>query len=202
METLDYDHNIHNAAQSDADRNLAVRFFTMPLKNETKSETEGRPIFDDTEMIEIRVRGDRNNVVSRPIRPDDSRRFRDAYRAYKDNAATPESGTPLKEWPLATASMVEELKYFGFTTVEHVANASDTACGNMAGLRSLKDKAAAYVELAKGNAPLEKLQNQLDEQKSTNEALQAQLVEMNRKLAELSQGAAPAVKAKVAPAAP
>lgn len=205
METLDHDYTLH-AGSGKADEALAVKFYIAPIRNSFKSEEAGRPIYEDTEMIEIRVRGDRNNVVQRPVREEDKRRFRDQFRAYKDESFVLSEGTPLKEWPSASASMVEELKYLGFQTVEHVAEASDTACGRMPGLLSLKQKAAAYLELAKGGAPLEKMQSELDNVKSENAALQAQLADMNRRITEMqAQGAVQKgepVTAKKAPVAP
>jgi len=187
------------AAQQDA--NLAVRFYTAPIQNQAKSVDEGRPIFDDTEMVEIRVRGDRNNIVQRPVREDDKRRFRDAYKSYTEGSAQLASGTPLAQWPIMSDSMVEELKYLGFYTVEQVSTASDAVCGKVPGLLTMKQKASAFLELAKGTAPLEKLQEELKETKSTNEALQAQIVELGRRLAAQeakapAQEAAPAAVAK------
>lgn len=199
MDGLDFDDSqFVNPQTAQQDANLAVRFYTAPIQNQAKSVDEGRPIFDDTEMVEIRVRGDRNNIVQRPVREEDKRRFRDAYKAYTEGSAQLASGTPLAQWPIMSDSMVEELKYMGFYTVEQVSTASDSVCGKVPGLTSMKQKAAAFLELAKGAAPLEKLQEELNATKSTNEALQAQIVELGRRLAEQEkQAAAPA-----APAAP
>lgn len=183
------------AAQQDA--NLAVRFYTAPIQNQAKSVEQGRPIYDDTEMVEIRVRGDRNNIVQRPVREEDKRRFREAYKVYTEGSSALSSGTPLSQWPIMSDSMVEELKYLGFYTVEQVSNASDTVCGKVPGLLTMKQKAAAFLELAKGAAPLERLQTELDEAKSINETLQAQIAELGRRLAaQEAKTTAPAAAAK------
>lgn len=185
MQELDYDHTVHmNEASREADKALAVRFFTGPIQNDARSIEEGRPIFDDVVQVEIRVRGDRNNVVIRPVRPEDKRRFRDAWRAFEDNATQRESGTPLGEWPIMTASMAKELEFLGFFTVEQLAQANDTIISRMAGLTTMREKARAYLELAKGAAPIEKFQAELEEERAKRAALENQVAELARLLKE------------------
>lgn len=198
METLDYDHTLHTQ-NPDADKNLAVRFYMHPLKDEEKSLEAGRPIFKDTELVEIRVRGDRNSVVVHPVSDADKQRFPHQYRAFKEGQAEITQGTPLKEWPIASASMVEELKYLGFLTVENVAAASDSACDKVPGLRQLKKRAAAYIEIAAGNSPVEKLQAEIEFEKNARQAAEAQVTDLARRLEALEQAqTAPVATAKPA----
>lgn len=194
-EELDFD---HNPQQGKEDANLAVRFYTMPLKSETRSIAEGRPIYVDTDMIEIRVRGDRNNVVQRPVRPEDTKRFRDAYRAFKEDSTPGVVGTLLTEWPIMSSSMAEELKYLGFQTVEQLSTADDAACGKVPGLTTMKQKALAFLELAQGSAPLEKLHAELQAANSKNETLLAQVTDLAARLTamEAGKGAQPAAPRK------
>lgn len=190
METLDFDHEVYNAQAAEADRNLAVRFYTLPMKDESASANEGRPIYRDVTHVEIRVRGSRNDIVVKPVNEEVKRRFRDAWRAYEQGEKMMDSGTPLAEWASMSKSMVEEMKHFGFFTVEHIANARDDVVSKFPGLRNLQNKAKNFLELAKGNAPLEALQKTVDETKSENEALKAQLADMGRRMAamEAKQG--------------
>lgn len=187
LETLDFDHNVFNQSQRDSDAALAVRFYTMPIQNDVQTVEQGRPIFDDTEMVEIRVRGDRNNVVQRPVREDDKRRFRDAYRDYKDGIAKMESGTPLREWPSMSASMVEELKYLGFFTVEQLAQANDAACSRVPGLTTMKQRAQAFIEFSKGTAPLDKMSKELQDMKARAEAAESSAQDMARRMDQMQQ---------------
>lgn len=186
MDTLEYNHNDFNAQQAEQDRALLVRFSTAPLKNDEKSLEEGRPIFDDTEMIEIRVRGTKDNVVVRPVRVDDKQRFREAYRAYQEGTKALSSGTPLAQWPVMSTSQVEEMRYLGFLTVEQIAEANDGVVANISGLQGLKNKAKAFIEFSKGAAPLEQLQKEVSEAKNVNETLARQLAETQAALAALS----------------
>lgn len=190
METLDYDHNMFdpvNMAASKADENLAVRFYIAPVQDMEETAKQGRPIFRDTKMVEIRVRGDRNNIVVRPVREEDKRRFAGPWKAFESQEALVVDGTPLREWPMMSTSMVEELKYMGFYTVEHLANASDTVVGKFAGLGIWKQKAKAFLELAAGGAPVSKLQKENEDLRSTNEMLKRQLDELSAKVATLAE---------------
>lgn len=190
METLDFDHNIFSQQNREADRNLAVRFYSMPIKNEDKSRDAGRPIYDDTMCIEIRVRGDRNNIIQRPVREEDKRRFPDVWRAHEQGKELLNNGTPLTEWPIMSASTVEELKHFGFYTVEQLATANDTILGRMPGLGNLKQRAKLFLELAEGAAPLEKLQKKVEDTESDNEALRRQVADLGARLAAMEKAKA------------
>lgn len=93
-----------------------------------------------------------------------------------------------------SASMVEELKYFGFFTVEQVAEASDSVCGKIPGLTSMKNRAKVFLEFAKGAAPTEKLQsevealtNALEVERRNGSQLQAAFQELERKFNSLNE---------------
>ena len=198
METLEYNHNDFNAQQAEQDRALLVKFYTAPLKNEEKSLTEGRPIFDDVDMIEIRVRGTKDNIVQRPVRPDDKQRFRDAWRTHQDGEKAVQSGTPLSQWPVMSTSQVEEMKYLGFVTVEQIAEANDGVVAGIPGLQTLKNKAKAFIEFSKGAAPLEKMQADLAARDNELETLRRQLAENQAALAKLTARIDAEDKAKTA----
>lgn len=177
METYEFDHNLFSV-QGAGDEKLFVQFHTAALKNEARSAEEGRPIFDETVFVKIFTPGDRNNIIDRPATEIDKRRFAKQFAQFEGNKEQV-TGTPLAEWPIMSRSMAEELKYFGFQTVEQLAQASDQALSRMAGLSSFKAKAIAYLELAAGSTkPIEKLTSDLEQVKAEN----AQLAEAVRAL--------------------
>lgn len=189
LQELDHDYAVHDARQEESDKSLAVRFHLMPMKNEEASVEAGRPIYKDVEFIDIRVRGDRNNLVSRPVRDDDRARFRSVYQNFVNGNREVVTGTPLSQWPMMSASQVEELKYFGFSTVEELAKAGDNVVAKMMGLQGLKNKAIAYLELAAGGAPLEKMQAQLTDLANKLETAERTAAEQAKTIAELSKTA-------------
>lgn len=196
-EVIDWDHNVYTSQE--ADKNLHVKFFLHPKQDDVKSADAGRPIFDELEFVEIRVRGDRINMVSRPAHDGDRQRFAGTYAAFKAGNAEQHSGTMLSAWPPMTRAMVEELKYFGFYTVEQLAQASDSVCSKFAGLTTWKQKAAAFLAMSAGSsAPLEKLTAKLGELSNEKEVADRNMKEMADTIKELQNQLA---KMNSAPAA-
>ncbi len=192
METLDYDHTLHQT--DEGDKKLHAVFYMHFLQNPTKSQAEGRPIFDDVVFVKIFVPGDRTNIIDRPERPDDKFRFATQYARFKAGQDQRATGTPIEEWPIVTRGMAEELKFAGFSTVEQIAGASDTATQKMMGFQDLKSKAKAYLEVAKGNsAPIEDLTAKLNEVLAQNKIMQETIATLNAKV-EAQAVAAPAKK--------
>src|SRR5687767_12230241 len=83
---------------------LFVRFGLHPKKDEEASRTAGRPIFTDTEYVEIMVPGDKQNIIHRPVTSEDRRRFARQYDAWLTGKGEQLVGTPLAEWPGVTRS--------------------------------------------------------------------------------------------------
>jgi hypothetical protein len=174
------DHNRYRG-----DESLYVKFFVAPVHNKVKSLEEGRPIFEDREMIMIAVPGDKSNIIEREVRDQDKQRFARQYRAWKEqHQAEFIEGTPLDRWAQISPSQVEELKHFHVRTVEQLAAMPDSTSQKFMGIQALKAKANQYLELSQEEAPVAKLQAELEERdnrisqlEETVEALQAKLEE-------------------------
>lgn len=185
IEELDYDWRAHQESARD-NKNLAIRFYMEAVPDEVASQEAGRPVYKDVEFIEKRVRGDRNNIVQRPVYAEDKETWPDLYRAFKAGEEMAISGTPLAEWPSLPKSLVLELKHMGFTTVEHVANATDSVCAKFAGLQGLKQRAVNYIAQAKGEAPVLHLQAKVEDQANELETLRRQVQEQSAMIKALS----------------
>lgn len=172
------------------DKRLHVRFHMHPRKDEDRSTKEGRPIFADTEYVEITVPGDKGNQIDRPARDDDRQRFPRQYAAFKSGKGETHNGTPLSEWPQVTRSQVEELAYFRVKTVEQLAELSDGNARNVGPILALRQKAKDFLEKAKGGAVESRLRAELDERDSKLAAMQAQIDAL------IADKKAPAGKAK------
>ena len=95
-----------------ADNNLYVRFYMRPRLNIEKSTEANRPIYEDTEYVEIMTPGEKHSIIHRPIagaNPPDNVRFPKHYELFKQGQKEQEVGTPLKVAPFLTESQVEEL---------------------------------------------------------------------------------------------
>lgn len=182
-ETIEYDHHVHTTNSEDA--KLYAVFYQSFQENSERSKTEGRAIFDDLPFIKIFTPGDRSNVIDRPVRPTDKTRFSRQWQAFNNQQEQRASGTPLVEWPIITRGQAEELKYLGFSTVEQIADANDGV--NYMGLQDLKNKAKAFLEIAKGNtAPISELTKLLEETRAQNKVQAESLIMLQAEVKELT----------------
>lgn len=177
--------------------NLAVRFFMEPMRNEVKTRDAGRDIFEDTEMVEIRVPGDRD-VLRRPASDEDKKRFAPQYAAFRrGHSQEAVEGFPLREWASITRSQAEELITFGIRTVEHLAGATDQNLQRIGPLMALRQKARDWVSTAKSEAVVNKLRAENDDLRARLMALENMLNVQGKEIeaARANGGTLPAVAA-------
>lgn len=188
------------AAQSAQDRTLLVRFYPKPRPDKAKTAEAGRPIFRDTDYIEIRTPGSRD-AVSRPATQRDIERFPEHYERYRKRIAEPLEGTPLSEWPSMTRSMAEELSFINIRTVEALASVADTHMAKFRGLSTLKRKAQDWLALAEDDAPLVRLQGELATRDATIAAQAATIEDLAARMSAMEATQAAQPKPQGAPAA-
>jgi len=166
METLDYDYTMH-ARQGAGDDNLLVKFYVDAVKDEKASLEEGRPVFKDVEFIDIRIPGNKDNIVVRPVRaPSDMERFPRHYAAFKARVSQETVvGTPLAQWPnpAMTPSRIAELYALNIRTVEQIVATPDSVTQKVMGFQTLKNSAVTYLEITKSSAPIGALTKKLDD---------------------------------------
>ena len=161
-----------NTGRYNGDDTLLVRFFTHPRQNTAKSEAEGRPIFEDTDYIEIMQPGNKDSIIKRPATAMDKQRFAEHFRKYEARQSEDHiEGTLIEQAPWVTRAQVEELRFLNIRTVEQLAGLSDSNAQGIMGIQALKQKAKKYLETAKDEATAEALA----EQKELNTALMARL---------------------------
>lgn len=157
-----------------------VTFRLQPRQDAQKTIEAGRPIFEMVEYVKIQVPGDTTLIVDTPVRPEHVHEYRAQYQAFKANQDQDSaSGTLLSASGLVTPERIEELAYFKVRTVEQYAAVSD---GNipLMGLNTVTERRRCrdFLEAAKSNAPLLRLQSQLDSAKSREEAMAKQMREL------------------------
>lgn len=153
-----------------ATENLTVAIFrTHSTKNESKSQTAGRPIYDDIEVCELRFAANKQTVGVFPAHEifkwhDDHETgertpltyalaYPDQYRKFKAGEAQVASGTPLGELPFLTQGKRLELKALNIHTAEALAALDGNSLRMLGqGGRNLKEQAQAYLDAAAGSA--------------------------------------------------
>lgn len=180
-----------------------ARFYSEAVQNHAKTMAEGRAIFDDVPMIEIRIPGDRNTVFHDQVFGDLEQtqpngaipngpasyieRFLRQWEAYRSKHDQTRQGMPLEQWPLMSASRIAELKAVNIWTVEEYASIPDGALTKL-GMHARKERDAARALLENAGA---------DKAAAENAALKDQLAALERQMATLmaalNTGGAPAV---------
>jgi len=157
------------------DAKLFVQFYRKPVMHPGKSHEAGRAIYEETDYIKIMVPGDKLSIIERRVNDIDKRRFADKYAKWLAGAGNVIEGTPISSLPKMTPSKVQEYKYFNVHTVEQLAEANDNLGQKFFGFNEDKRAAKAFLEIAKGNAPIEKMNEELKSRDAKIEELQAQI---------------------------
>ena len=179
------------------DNKLYVEFVREPVMHPGKSREAGRAVYEERDFIRIHVPGDKTSVIYRQVTEQDAQRFADRYAKWKAGQAEAVSGTPLSALPGLSPSKVEEYKFFKLTTVEQLADANDNLGQKFMGFHSDKQRAKAFLEVAANNAPIERMNSELQKRdaeienlRTMVEALQAQAKPSKRALAAQEPAAA------------
>lgn len=153
------------------DNKLYVEFNRRPRLHPGKSREEGRAIYEEVDYIKVHVPGDKSSVIDRPVTELDAQRFADRYAKWKAGQAEAVVGTPLSALPGMTPSKVEEYKYFKVMTIEQLAEANDGLGQKFMSFQQDKQRAKAFMEVAKNNAPIEKMNAELEKRDAEIENL-------------------------------
>lgn len=172
------------------DSRLVVEFYRKPVHMAFKSNEAGRAIYEEVDYIRIYTPGDKSSIIDKPITPLDIQRFGDRYNKWKAGQEDAISGTPLTALPGMNPAKVEEYKYFKILTVEHLAEAADNLGQKFIGFQQDKARAKAFLDVAANNAPIEKMNEELQKRdveienlRMMVEALQAQAKPAKRAVA-------------------
>lgn len=164
---------------------LPAVFKVHSRENKMKSLKAGHPIFDDIEIVEMRIPGDRERVIVQPathvwkyVRGQPityAMRFQEQYRRFKEGHTQLQSGTPLSMLTEMPQRKVLEYAALNVHTIQGLANIEGQPLKTLGmGALEWKKKAQEYLENATGaNASLRLSQE--------NEALKARLAALEAK---------------------
>lgn len=148
------------------DKTLSVRFWLHPRENPVETKKQGRPIYDEIEMVSIVAPGNqKTEFTARASRMHyDSNvgrqwtyaeRFAEAYEAFKRGIEDYVHGTPISEAPFLTVGQRAEMRASKIVTVEQLASMSDRDIRSKGmGFRAHVDAAKAYLDTTTGSAAL------------------------------------------------
>lgn len=170
-----------------ADNLVVPRFYIHTTEDKAESKKQGRPIFKDMEVVEVRFAGNRQTVSVFPAHSvcgqlqDEDGNFRsmtyaerwpDQYRRFKAKQHQVAAGTPLSELPFLTEAKRSELRALSIYTAEALSALDGENLKTLGqGGRELKNQATAYLENASGSANVTRMAAEI-------ESLKQQLAEV------------------------
>lgn len=170
------------------DDKLVALFKHLAVYNKPKSLKEGRPIFDDIEVVEIRKPGAKDfqafpalamshwaedRMTGEQTQVTYAERFSQQYRQFKASSAQTKSGTPLDQVAFLSEGRRAELRAQNIYTVEQLASIDGAELKNLGpGGREMKNEAVAFIEESKQFAPNLQMADELAALKARNVILE------------------------------
>jgi hypothetical protein len=156
-----------------------VEFFNEADPHPGLSAEAGRPVHVNREKVKIINPGSRDETVTR-VTEEIIAQYPEEYRRWKETARNAIEGTPLEMWPVMTPALVLDLKYQNIFTVESLATCSDIAIQKLGhGFLDLRQKARAYLEVAKDTAAVQKYASDNEQLRRDIEMLKAEIVKIS-----------------------
>lgn len=167
-----------------AETGVKARFYVDKKLMGKASEDAKRPVYEDRVYLELRIVGNRGDVVIHEAKEEHKQRFPEAWAAYQAGHETPHDGTPLTSWPRMTPAMVANLRGLNVFTIEELASLPDIALQKI-GMDGMKLRADAqqYLENAMRTADFEAM----DTLQAQNETMAAQLKALSEQLAAMQE---------------
>lgn len=160
-----------------AERLLPAVFYMMAVENKAKSAAEGRPIFDDVEMINILRPGDNTTDFHTEVQEKHKRMYPAQYAQFKQSGTNAHGGTLLSMLTFLTPRQIKEFEALNIYNVEALALINDNNA--FMGWREIKNKAVAYLEMAKDQAVMTRW-------KEKEEALELRAKQQDEKITALT----------------
>jgi hypothetical protein len=172
------------------DKDIIAIFHKGTKLNEVKSREHGTPFYDSLDFLKVIHPGEPLNVYDQPVRQQDKFRFRQQWERYQATGESgAASGTPLAVLFPYKPELVATLGGMHITTVEQLADLSDTAKQNIMFGLNLSEKAKQYLAVAGKGKEYHQLQAVLDSQKE-------QINQLVETINELRQNASKAPEPK------
>lgn len=168
------------------DSGVMAMFDDEFVKNEYKSEREGRAVYDHYYCIELQWPGDNTKTFKYRFLVDGAdkgnhwtERFPKQWEAFRNSKQQTPDGTPIEMWPPLDKKRVYELKANKIFTVEQIAALTDMTGPNL-GLdwRKMRDQAVAFINPSASMVQVSKLTAENEELRFKMQALEQQVSAM------------------------
>lgn|ERR1700722_2272668 len=170
------------------DRNAHAIFYTDKMPNPAKSREAGRPIYDNVVMIRIGNPGERLNVVVRPVREEDKRRFAIQWAQFMQSHKQRPEGTPLSFLLPENPAAIGMLEGCNVHTVEQLASLSGEAIQTIGmGAQGYVNSAQQYLTNAEKGIRNSQMRTLQEDHKRETDQLKFQISELQKTVEKLVQ---------------
>jgi hypothetical protein len=174
--------------KSENDKKIIVTFRNHQMLIEGKTQTAGRPIYDDLEVCDIRFPGENRVWGCFPadeVEPNSTRElkhpitykqaFSAQYAQFKSSLPQTVAGTTLADLPFLTEGKRMELRALNIHTAEQLAGLDGANLKTLGvGGREFKTQAQAYLDNANGSAKVTSMALEIERLRQMIEGMQAQ----------------------------
>lgn len=175
-------------------------------KNDGASTKEGRPMFDKVLMMHVVSPGapksspvhvvERQKPGEEAIFVEFFKRYRAQIDAFKaDETGGVLAGTPLEQLPFLDMATRATMRAMHIYTAEALSELPENGIQNLGmGARQWKQEAVAFLEAAKGGAPVTRLIADNERLTAENERMADTIKQLARRMDDMEKGIAPIVE--------
>ncbi len=178
--------------QLERNNNMAI-FFNKAVHNPAKSTEKGSPHYDNVTFVRIAPPGERLNIVERPAREEDRRRFPVQWAQFQQNQEQLPEGMPIDLLYPERPAVGATLRANGVYTVEQCAGLSGTAIDSIGmGAQQYANDAQKMLEMANKGVNSVKHRKDLEERDQKIRILENNIQNLQAALANLEARASAA----------
>jgi hypothetical protein len=175
------------------DRSMMVIFYNKAVHDQGQSRELGRPIYHDKVFARISPPGERLNIVDRPVRDSDKRRWPIQWAQFQQNKQQIPEGTPIGMLFPDQPSIAAMLTASNVHTIEQCADLSGDAIDNVGmGAQKYVNAAQKYLEIANKGVGIAQMRSELESRdrdiKVLTSAVENMKAEIDRLRADNSGG--------------
>lgn len=175
----------HVGMVQQADRRF-IEFYRGSVLNGIRSQAEGRPIHESVDMVKIIHPGERDIHHVR-VRDEHKYEFPRQWAAYEAGRSPAADGTPVETLYPNDPSLVSQFRTLHIFTVEQLGGLTEQGITRLGmGGRAHVERAAKFLDAAKGMAGANKLQGELDAANERADAMAETMARMERQIAALA----------------
>jgi hypothetical protein len=182
MDTVTVKEYVGDVALLGTDKDVIAIFHKGTRLHEIKSRELGTPFYEQIDFLKVIHPGEPLNVYDQPVREQDKWRFRPQWERYEAGTTQNVGGTPLSVLFPWSPEIVQTLAGMHITTVQQLADLSDTGKQNLMFGTNLSQKAKDYLAVADKGREYHQLQTKLENQKEQIDELVAKVNELTGKL--------------------